>query len=134
MKYAKLGHTDLKVSRICLGTMTWGKQNNQEEAFAQMDYALGEGVNFWDTAEMYAIPPTPDTYGTTETMIGNWFAETGKRDEVILATKFSPMTSQKLAAKKAKLAGAQVMGLRNRRDTRSPNPVKCTTPDASNPL
>lgn len=91
MQYTKLGSTDLSVSRICLGTMTWGKQNTQAEGFEQMNYALEQGVNFWDTAEMYAVPPTPETYGTTETIIGNWFKETGRRDEVILATKFSPL-------------------------------------------
>lgn len=91
MEYTKLGSSDLDVSRICLGTMTWGRQNNQQEGFEQMDYAIGEGVNFWDTAEMYAIPPTPDTYGTTETIIGNWFADRGRRKDVILATKFSPL-------------------------------------------
>ena len=91
MEYTTLGRTDIKISRICLGTMTWGLQNTQAEAFEQMDYALERGVQFWDTAEMYAVPPTPETYGTTETIIGNWFKDTGRRDEVVLATKFSPM-------------------------------------------
>lgn len=91
MKYTTLGQTNLKISRICLGTMTWGVQNNQTEADAQLDYALGEGVNFIDTAEMYAIPPTPDTYGTTEEIIGNHFAQHNNRNEVVLATKFSPV-------------------------------------------
>lgn len=91
MQYTRLGKTDLNVSRICLGTMTWGKQNNEADGHAQMDYALTQGVNFWDTAEMYAIPPTPETYGTTETIIGSWFAKTNKRKDVILATKFSPL-------------------------------------------
>ncbi|WP_192484962.1 MULTISPECIES: aldo/keto reductase [Cysteiniphilum] len=91
MKYIKLGKTDLSVSRICLGTMTWGVQNNQEEAFKQMDYALSKGVNFWDTAEAYAIPPSPDTYGTTETIIGNWLSSRKKRQDVVLATKISPL-------------------------------------------
>ena len=90
MQYTTLGTTDIKISRICLGTMTWGFQNTQEDGFAQMDYALDQGVNFWDTSEMYAVPPTQETYGTTETIIGNWFAKTGKRDEVILATKITP--------------------------------------------
>lgn len=91
MKYTKLGSSNIEVSKICLGTMTWGKQNNQEQAFEQMDYALGQGVNFWDTAEMYAIPPTAETYGKTEVIIGNWFESRSKRGEVILATKFSPL-------------------------------------------
>lgn len=89
MEYAYLGHTDIKVSRICLGTMTWGEQNTKAEAFAQMDYALDQGVNFWDTAELYAIPPKPETYGATEQIIGRWFASTGKRDQVVLASKIA---------------------------------------------
>ena len=87
MNYRKLGNTDLKVSTICLGTMTWGEQNTQEEGFEQMDYALDQGVNFWDTAELYAVPPKAETFGHTETIIGNWFEKNKKRDKVILATK-----------------------------------------------
>lgn len=87
MKYRQLGRTDLEVSEICLGTMTWGVQNTEADGHEQMDYAVDQGVNFFDTAELYAIPPTADTYGTTETIIGNWFAKRGKRDDIILATK-----------------------------------------------
>jgi aryl-alcohol dehydrogenase-like predicted oxidoreductase len=87
MNYKKLGNTDLDVSTICLGTMTWGEQNTQEEGFQQMDYALDQGVNFWDTAELYAVPPRKETYGHTEIIIGNWFEKTKKRDQVILASK-----------------------------------------------
>ena len=87
MNYKNLGNTDLKVSTICLGTMTWGEQNTQEEGFDQMDYALDKGVNFWDTAELYSVPPKPETFGRTEIIIGNWFKKTKKRKEVILATK-----------------------------------------------
>ena len=87
MNYRKLGNTDIDISTICLGTMTWGEQNSQYEAFNQMDYALDEGVNFWDTAELYAVPPKAETYGHTEIIIGNWFEQTKKRDKVILATK-----------------------------------------------
>ena len=87
MNYKKLGNTDLDVSTICLGTMTWGEQNTQEEAFEQMDFALNNGVNFWDTAELYAVPPRKETYGDTEEIIGNWFEKTKKRKEVILSTK-----------------------------------------------
>ena len=87
MNYKDLGNTDLKVSTICLGTMTWGEQNTQEEGFDQMDYALDKGVNFWDTAELYSVPPKPETFGRTEIIIGNWFKKTKKRKEVILATK-----------------------------------------------
>jgi aryl-alcohol dehydrogenase-like predicted oxidoreductase len=82
-----LGNTDLDVSTICLGTMTWGEQNTPDEAFEQMDFALSNGVNFWDTAELYAVPPRKETYGDTEEIIGNWFEKTKKRKEVILATK-----------------------------------------------
>ncbi|HEX4976079.1 MAG TPA: aldo/keto reductase [Pseudomonadales bacterium] len=89
MQYRKLGSSDLQVSLIGLGTMTWGKQNTQAEGHRQMDYALERGINFFDTAEMYAIPPTPDTYGSTETIIGHWFAERKNRDKVILATKMT---------------------------------------------
>jgi len=87
MNYKKLGNTDIDVSTICLGTMTWGEQNTQEEAFEQMDYALDQGVNFWDTAEIYAIPPKKNTYGKTEVIIGNWFEKTKKRNDIILASK-----------------------------------------------
>ena len=87
MNYKKLGNTDLNVSTICLGTMTWGEQNTQNEAFEQMDYSLDNGVNFWDTAELYAVPPKAETYGYTETIIGNWFEKTKKRKDVILASK-----------------------------------------------
>jgi aryl-alcohol dehydrogenase-like predicted oxidoreductase len=90
MKYTKLGRTDLEVSRICLGTMTWGRQNTEAEGHEQMDYALDQGVNFWDTAEMYAVPPTAETYGKTETIMGTWFAKNqSKRKDVILATKIA---------------------------------------------
>jgi len=87
MNYKKLGNTDINVSTICLGTMTWGEQNTQSEAFEQMNYALENGVNFWDTAELYAVPPKAETYGHTETIIGNWFEETKKRKDIILASK-----------------------------------------------
>lgn len=89
MEYRKLGKTGLDISLIGLGTMTWGKQNNQTEGFEQMDYALEHGINFFDTAEMYAIPPTKATYGTTETIIGHWFKARSNRDSIILASKIS---------------------------------------------
>ena len=79
MNYKKLGNTDLKVSTICLGTMTWGEQNTEQEGFEQMDFALDQGVNFWDTAEIYSIPPKAETFGHTEIIIGNWFKKTKKR-------------------------------------------------------
>ena len=87
MQYRKLGNTDVNVSLICLGTMTWGRQNTEAEAHEQMDYALSCGVNFFDTAEMYPIPPQKESQGLTETYIGNWFAARKNRDKVILATK-----------------------------------------------
>ncbi|MCO5730773.1 aldo/keto reductase [Rhizobium sp. SSA_523] len=88
MKYKTLGRTDIRVSEICLGTMTWGSQNTQDEAFAQMDHALEAGVNFFDTAELYPTTPvSPETYTDTEKMIGNWLVARGKRDNVVLATK-----------------------------------------------
>ena len=89
MKFKKLGSTDLKVSLICLGTMTWGEQNTQEEGFEQMDYALERGVNFFDTAELYAIPPKAKTYGKTEEIIGNWFKLRKNRNKIILASKIA---------------------------------------------
>lgn len=87
MDYRRLGRTDLKVSVICLGTMTWGEQNSEAEGHAQMDYALDQGVNFFDTAEMYSIPPKPETQGSTERIIGTWFKSRGTRDKVVLASK-----------------------------------------------
>ena len=87
MQYRPLGRTGLNVSLICLGTMTYGKQNTEAEGHAQMDLALDRGINFFDTAEMYAVPPTAETYGKTEEVIGTWFAARKNRDKVILATK-----------------------------------------------
>jgi aryl-alcohol dehydrogenase-like predicted oxidoreductase len=87
MEFRRLGRTDVQVSAICLGTMTWGRQNTETEGHAQMDYALERGVNFWDTAEMYAIPPIPESYGSTEKIIGNWFDKRGGREKVVLASK-----------------------------------------------
>tara|TARA_Y100001970_G_scaffold49916_1_gene63202 strand:- start:1685 stop:2725 length:1041 start_codon:yes stop_codon:yes gene_type:complete len=89
MKFKKLGNTDLNVSLICLGTMTYGQQNTQEEGFAQMDYAVENGINFFDTAELYAIPPKEKTYGKTEEIIGNWFKIKKNRDKIILASKIA---------------------------------------------
>ena len=95
MNYKKLGNTDLDVSTICLGTMTWGEQNSEREGFEQMDFALNQGVNFWDTAEIYSIPMREETYGETERIIGNWFQKTKKRNEIVLATKVCGNTSNK---------------------------------------
>ncbi len=87
MEYRKLGHTDIEVSSICLGTMTWGEQNTEAEGHQQMDYAIDQGINFFDTAELYAIPPKAETQGRTEEIIGTWFAKNKNRNKVILATK-----------------------------------------------
>jgi len=86
MQYQHLGD-DLRISRIGLGTMTWGEQNTAEDAFRQMDDALDHGVNFFDTAELYAIPPRAETYGATESIIGRWLKRTGNRDRIVLASK-----------------------------------------------
>ena len=87
MKFKKLGTTDLDVSLICLGTMTWGTQNNEKDAFEQMDYSLSEGVNFFDTAELYSVPPKKETFGSTEKIIGKWMQSKKCREKIILATK-----------------------------------------------
>jgi len=90
MEYVILGNSSLRVSKVCLGTMTWGKQNTQTDADKQLGYALAKGINFLDTAEMYAVPPTAETYGATETIIGNWLARNPeKRKEIVLATKIA---------------------------------------------
>ena len=89
MNYKKLGNTDLIVSTICLGTMTWGEQNTIKEGFEQMDYALDQGINFFDAAEMYPSPCRKETYGETEKIIGHWFSERKNRDKIILASKIS---------------------------------------------
>lgn len=87
MHYRKLGRSGLSVSLIGLGTMTYGEQNSEKEAFAQLDYAFDQGINLIDTAELYAIPPRAETYGKTETIIGNWLKKRGLRDKVVLASK-----------------------------------------------
>ena len=87
MRYSELGRTGIKVSKICLGTMTWGEQNSQDDGFEQMDHAIEHGVNFFDTAEIYPIDTRPETYGHTEEIIGSWLKKRKKRSEIILATK-----------------------------------------------
>ncbi|PRD45645.1 aldo/keto reductase [Phyllobacterium phragmitis] len=89
MKLKPLGRTGINVTEICLGTMTWGVQNTEAEAHAQLDYATGAGVNFIDTAEGYAIPMSAESYGKTETYIGNWLKTSGQRDKLVLATKIA---------------------------------------------
>lgn len=90
MQYSTLGSSGLRVSRVCLGSMTWGLQNDQQDANEQINYALSRGVNFIDTAELYAVPPSEATYGATETIIGNWLAANpSRRQDIILATKIA---------------------------------------------
>ncbi len=89
MKYTTLPNTEIKVSKICLGTMTFGEQNTEAEGHAQMDYALENGVNFFDTAEMYSVPAREATFGSTEKILGSWFKKSGKREEVVLASKIA---------------------------------------------
>ena len=87
MKYTRIPNTDIRVSKICLGTMTWGRQNSEEQGHEQMDYALDQGVNYFDTAELYPVPAKKELYAVTEEIIGNWFKKTGNRDKVVLASK-----------------------------------------------
>lgn len=87
MQMRRLGRTDLSVSELCLGTMTWGSQNSQEQAFEQMDYAVSQGINFFDTAELYPVPPAADTYTRTEEMVGAWLQDRKCRDKIVLASK-----------------------------------------------
>ena len=96
MKYRKLGTTNIDVSVICLGTMTFGEQNSQQDGYDQMDYALERGVNFFDTAELYAVMPRKETYGKTEEIIGNWFQQKKNRSKVILASKIASKTENDL--------------------------------------
>ena len=111
MKYKKLGNTDIDVSLICLGTMTFGEQNTAKEGYAQMDYAVDQGVNFFDTAELYAIPPKAETYGRTEEIVGEWFQKSGKRKDIVLATKVVGAAGHLpwIRAGKARLEKAQII-------------------------
>lgn len=87
MEYRQLGRTGIKVSAIGLGTMTFGEQNSEAQGHEQLDYALDQGINLIDTAELYSVPPRPETYGATERIIGSWLARGGRRDKIVLATK-----------------------------------------------
>ncbi|WP_223549679.1 NADP(H)-dependent aldo-keto reductase [Aestuariivivens sp. NBU2969] len=97
MKFTKLPHTNIKVSKICLGTMTWGRQNTESEGHEQLDYAFNEGINFIDTAELYPVPATPETSGRTSEIIGTWLKKTGNRDKVVIASKVIGRTSDYVA-------------------------------------
>lgn len=104
MDYRPLGNTSIEVSSLCLGSMTWGHQNSEADAFAQIDYALDHGINFIDTAEMYSIPTQADTYGATEKMIGRWLATHKQRDKVIIASKVAgPSRIKHIRGGKARL-------------------------------
>ncbi|EJV2650229.1 NADP(H)-dependent aldo-keto reductase [Vibrio vulnificus] len=89
MQYTKLPHSTLEISKLCLGTMTFGEQNSQQDAFEQLDYAIAQGINFIDTAEMYPVPPKAQSQGLTEQFIGNWLSRSGKREKVLIATKIA---------------------------------------------
>lgn len=93
MEYTVLPQTDLRVSKVCLGTMTWGQQNSESDGHSQMNYALEQGINFFDTAELYSIPPKAETYGATEKIIGSWFKKTGNRHKIVLASKMAGKAS-----------------------------------------
>ena len=93
MDYNLIPGTEIKVSKICLGTMTFGRQNNEKEGHDQMDYSYDRGINFFDTAELYPVPPSPETQGKTEKIIGSWFKKTGKRDKIIIASKVAGPSS-----------------------------------------
>ena len=97
MKYTTLPTTNIKVSKICLGTMTWGNQNSEAEGHEQLDYAFNQGINFIDTAELYPVPATPQTHGSTSKIVGSWLKKTGNRDQVILASKIVGRTSDYVA-------------------------------------
>lgn len=94
MELRNLGNSEIKVTALCLGTMTWGEQNTEADAHAQLDLAMEHGVNFVDTAEMYAVPPRQETYGLTETYIGTWLRKSAKRDRIVLASKVAGRSSR----------------------------------------
>ena len=109
MKYRTLGSTNVKVSIICLGTMTWGEQNTEKEGFDQMDLAFNQGVNFFDTAELYSVPPRKETWGVTEKIIGNWLKEKKCREKIILATKVTGRSGMKwFRNKETRLSKTQI--------------------------
>jgi aryl-alcohol dehydrogenase-like predicted oxidoreductase len=109
MELRRLGDTDVMVSALCLGTMTWGQMNTPEEGFAQMDAALDLGINFFDTAEMYPVPPNAETYGRTEEILGDWIKARGSRDKFVLATKVSGPGRQPHIRDGARLTRASVL-------------------------
>ena len=115
MKYKQLGKTDLQVSLICLGTMTFGEQNSESEAHQQLDFAIDHGVNFIDTAELYAVPSSPTNFGKTEQFIGTWLAKRKDRDKIILATKVTgPSTNLKYISNNLGFSKSRMMEAINR--------------------
>ena len=109
MEYRQLGQTDIQVSAICLGTMTWGEQNSESQAHQQMDFAVARGVNFFDTAEMYPVPPKADTAHRTEEYIGTWLHQRTRRDDVIIATKVAGRSAMDWMRGGPRLNTAQVL-------------------------
>ena len=108
MEYNKLPGTNIEVSKICLGTMTWGRQNSEYEAFEQMDYSLDHGVNFFDTAELYPVPATPERYADTERIIGNWLSQRNNREKIILASKIAGPGDYTAHIRKTGFKGASI--------------------------
>ena len=109
MKYSKLGNTTLEVSKICLGTMTFGEQNTEAEGHEQLDYAISQDVNFIDTAEMYAVPGRMETQGKTEEIIGSWLKSRQNRKDVIIATKITgPSTGLKYIRNSLNFSAEQI--------------------------
>lgn len=111
MDYRELGRTGVKVSNLCLGTMTFGEQNNEADGHAQMDYALERGISIFDAAEIYPVPPKPETHGRTETIIGTWLAARGTRDKMMIATKVAgrgKMTWLRKDGSKTRHSAAQI--------------------------
>lgn len=89
MQYHRIPHSSLEISTLGLGTMTFGEQNSEADAHQQLDYAVANGINLIDVAEMYPVPPRPETRGLTETYVGNWLAKRGNREKLVLASKVS---------------------------------------------
>ena len=118
MDYRELGRTGLKISSLCLGTMTFGEQNSEADGHAQMDYAFERGINIFDAAEIYPVPPKPETQGRTEAIIGTWLAARGNRDKVMIATKVAgrgKMTWLRKDGAKTRHSAAQKSVKRSRR-------------------
>ena len=118
MKYKKLGNTDWEVSVICLGTMTYGEQNTQDEGFEQMDYALDHGVNFIDTAEMYSVPGRKETTGSTEVIIGNWIEKRKNRGRLDFKKRWDKIKSDfiRIYKNRKEIPGTSVQKLVTGRD------------------